>query len=83
VIRFDIDGRRTALQPHEADELATSLRGVGLEGGAGSVAALALSYRLEDALLQGRGPIRLHGTDAEAVYRVIDECDAQSSTRKS
>lgn len=75
VIQFDINGRRAALQPHEADGLATSLRDLGLEGGAGSVAALALSYRLEDALLQGHGSIRLHGTDAEALYRVIDESD--------
>ena len=43
VIQFDIDGRRTALQSHEADELATALRELGLAGGAGSVAVLALS----------------------------------------
>jgi hypothetical protein len=75
VIQFDINGQRTALQRHEADELATSLRDLGVEGGAGSVAALALSYRLEDALLHGHGSIRLHETDAEVVYRVIDESD--------
>jgi hypothetical protein len=75
VIQVDINGRRTALQRHEADGLATSLRDLGLEGGAGSVAALALSYRLEDVLLHGHGSVRLHGADAAAVYRVLDESD--------
>ncbi len=44
------------------------------------MAALALSYRLEDALFQGHGSIRLHGTDAEAVYRVIDDGDVDPNT---
>ena len=44
------------------------------------MAALALSYRLEDALFQGHGSIRLHGTDAKAVYRVIDDGDVDPNT---
>jgi hypothetical protein len=81
MIRLDVDGQTCVLGPQEADDLASALRVLGLYGGDGSNGALALSYVLEDAVIdENFTRIPLDRPAAEAVYRVLN-IEPQASIR--